>query len=112
MARQGRTGHWTADDTEAARRMANELHYPHGPLRPTPQEAFRARPPISVEARAAFGRTVEHEQAQERIKEQYVSALHLRFNITPHPFFHKLRLEFRRRHSIVNGSFAPVHSAM
>jgi transposase InsO family protein len=30
-ARQGRTGYWTADDLEAARRMANELYYSSGP---------------------------------------------------------------------------------
>ena len=40
-ARQGRAGHWTADDIEAARRMANELNYPHGPLGPTRQELPR-----------------------------------------------------------------------
>ena len=70
-ARQGRNGHWTADDTEAARRMANELIYPHGPLGPTRQECFRTSPRISLEARAAFGRTVAHEQTQERLKQGY-----------------------------------------
>jgi transposase InsO family protein len=70
-ARQGRGGRWTADDAEVARRMANELTYPHGPLGPTRQECFRTAPRISLEARAAFGRTVEDEQTQERLKQGY-----------------------------------------
>jgi transposase InsO family protein len=70
-ARQGRDGPWTADDVEAARRMANETTYPHGPLGPTRQERFGASPRISLEARAAFGRSVEHEQTQERLQQGY-----------------------------------------
>ena len=70
-ARQGRDGHWTADDVEAARRMANEMTYPHGPLGPTRQECFRTSPRISLEARAAFGRTVERERIQERLQQGY-----------------------------------------
>jgi hypothetical protein len=68
-ARRGRTGHWTADDTEAARHMANELTYPRGPFGPTRQECFRTSPRISLESRAAFGRSVEYEQTQERLKQ-------------------------------------------
>ncbi len=41
-ARHGRDGHWTADDAEAARRMANEMTYPDGPRGPTRYERFRA----------------------------------------------------------------------
>ena len=48
-ARQGRAGHWTADDMEAARRMANELIYPHGPAGPTRHERFRSAPRISLD---------------------------------------------------------------
>jgi transposase InsO family protein len=70
-ARQGRNGHWTADDTEVARRMANELTYPDGPLGVTRHENFCSAPPTTLEARAAFGRTVEHEQTQERLKQGY-----------------------------------------
>ncbi len=70
-ARQGRNGHWTADDVEAARRMANELFYLHGPLGPTRQECFGASPRIALAARAAFGRTVEHERTQERLQQGY-----------------------------------------
>jgi hypothetical protein len=70
-ARQGRAGHWTADDTEAARRMANELVYPDGPLGLTRHERFRSAPPTLFAARAAFGRTAAHEQIQERLKQGY-----------------------------------------
>ena len=70
-ARQGRSGHWTANDTEAARRMANELTYPDGPLGPTRHERFRSSPPTMLGARAAFGRSVEQEQTQERLKQGY-----------------------------------------
>jgi hypothetical protein len=70
-ARQDRIGHWTADDTEAARHMANEYHYQHGPRKPTHGAAFRARSLVSDEARAAFGRAIEREQVQERVKQEY-----------------------------------------
>lgn len=70
-ARAGRIGIWTAEDCEAARRMANEVNYPWGPLKPTPLAAFAARQPISAEFRAAFRRSVEHERAQERIDRKY-----------------------------------------
>jgi hypothetical protein len=70
-ARQGRIGCWTADDTEAARRMANQFHYPRQLLGRTPAEVFRARSPIYEETRTAFGRTVQHEQTQERIKQEH-----------------------------------------
>ena len=70
-ARQGRIGHWTADDTEAARRMANELTYPDGPLGRTRHEHLRSAPPMLLAARAAFGRTAAHEQTQERLKQGY-----------------------------------------
>jgi hypothetical protein len=62
-----------ADDTEAARCMANELHYPCGPLGLTPQETFRAAPRISGEAHAAFNNTVRREQTHERLKQGYPS---------------------------------------
>jgi transposase InsO family protein len=70
-ARQGRIGYWTADDTEAARHMANEYHYLHGSLRLSHGQVFRERGIVSDETRAAFGRAVEREQAQEKIKQGY-----------------------------------------
>jgi hypothetical protein len=70
-ARQGRNGQWTADDVEAARCMANQQTYDHGPLGLTPATRLRTSPPISLEARAAFGRTLQHERTQERLKQGY-----------------------------------------
>jgi transposase InsO family protein len=67
----GHIGHWTADDCEAARRMANELTYPRGPSQPTPKATFAARQRISAEARAAFRRSVAEQQDQERIAQKY-----------------------------------------
>jgi transposase InsO family protein len=67
----GRIGYWTADDTEAARHMANEYHYLHGSLRLSHGQVFRERGIVSDETRAAFGRAVEREQAQEKIKQGY-----------------------------------------
>ena len=61
-ARQGRTGHWTAGDLEAGRRMANELVYPDGPTGPTRRERLTPRP-LRRSRTAAFGRTVQREQA-------------------------------------------------
>jgi transposase InsO family protein len=68
-ARQGREGSWAADDTEAARHMANKLIYSRGPLGPTRHECFQASPRISLEERAAFGCTVQHQRSQERLKQ-------------------------------------------
>ena len=51
--------------------MANEQNYPHGFGKPTPGECFRTSPRLSQEARAAFGRTLEHEQTQERLQQGY-----------------------------------------
>lgn len=65
-ARLGHPGHWTADDCEAARRMANELHYPSGPLGPTPLETFAARLPLAADLRAAFRASVQRERLDER----------------------------------------------
>lgn len=70
-ARQGRVGHWTADDLEVARRMANEHGYPRGPRGPTRHELFRSSPPPTSEDRAAFDRTVQREQIAEREKLGY-----------------------------------------
>jgi hypothetical protein len=70
-ARQGRSGHWTADDTEAARRMANEFTYPDGPLGSTRHESFCSAPRTMLEARVAFGCSVEQKQIQKRLKQGY-----------------------------------------
>lgn len=70
-ARHGGAGQWTADDVEGARAMANQLNYPYGPLGPTRAECFRGSPRIAMEAREAFGRAVQREQIQERLKRGY-----------------------------------------
>ncbi len=67
-ARQGRGGHWTAGDLEAARRIANELVYPDGPRGPTRHGRFRSAPCVTLEARAAFGYSVASRQTAEREK--------------------------------------------
>ena len=70
-ARQGRPGRWTADDMEAARRMANELVYPDGPRGPTRHERFCSALQLTLAARVAFGRTLAHERIEERRKHGY-----------------------------------------
>lgn len=70
-AQAGRIGHWTADDCEAARCMANELQYRRGTLGPTPRAAFAARPPLSLQLRDAFRCDVQREQTQHRITMGY-----------------------------------------
>lgn len=44
-ARHGRAGHWTCDDVEAARVMANETARPRGTLGPTPDDLWATRLP-------------------------------------------------------------------
>jgi len=56
----GRPGRWTADDTEAARRVADELHYPDNHRTCTPHQLWLARQPITVDERTAFGRSFRH----------------------------------------------------
>lgn len=68
-AREGRPGRWTAEDLEAAQRMANELRYPWGPLGPTRLQAFRARTPIADDARAAFRCAVDRERTEARLEQ-------------------------------------------
>lgn len=58
----GRAGCWTADDAEAACRIANEEYYPGGRNQPTRDQRWQVRLPIAEEERAAFGRTLRHEQ--------------------------------------------------
>ena len=47
-------GRWTAAAVDAARRQANELLCPEGPLGPTLSERWSARRPITTEERAAM----------------------------------------------------------
>jgi transposase InsO family protein len=65
-----RPGLWTADDIEAARRMANELNYPNGSNSATPDQLWTARSPMTNEDRAAFGRTVLRHRVIAREEQQ------------------------------------------
>lgn len=58
-ARHGRPGHWTCDDVEAARALANECARPRGPCGPTPDEAWRHRIPLTAYDRELLHRTLE-----------------------------------------------------
>ena len=51
--------------------MANELYYTNGPRGPMRLERFRTAPRVTLEARAAFGRTVASQQTAERSKLGY-----------------------------------------
>ena len=70
-ARQGRAGHWTADDLEAARRMANDFINTTGPAGTQRCQRFRSAPRLTMDARAVFGRTVGREQLAGRSKLGY-----------------------------------------
>ena len=70
-ARQGRDGHWTADDVEAARRMANELTYPRGPLGPTRHERSHFSPRIRLTLVRPSAAALRTSKTQERMKQGY-----------------------------------------
>ncbi len=57
-ARESRVGTWTSNDLETARRHANALVRPDGPLGPTPDDLWSQRAPISDAERAHLRATV------------------------------------------------------
>lgn len=62
-ALDGRPGLWTAEDVEAARRMADEEHYPRRLRGLTAAEAWQARTPPTADERRRFRDVVtRHEQ--------------------------------------------------
>ncbi len=65
-ARAGRPGEWSAEDLEAARRMANETARPWGAHGPTPQEVWATRQPIHEEQRRAFLAEYRQQEATAR----------------------------------------------
>lgn len=65
-ARHGRPGCWTWDDVAAARLEANATARPHGPARPTPDQAWAARAAIPTDERRAFGEVVEGQRCRVR----------------------------------------------
>jgi len=48
-AKKGRRGHWTCDDVQAGRLIANETSRPWGPKGPSPDQMWKNRNPISDE---------------------------------------------------------------
>ena len=58
-ARHGRPGEWTFDDVEAARCEANARSRPHGRSKPTPDESWAQRQPISAAERTLFRAEVQ-----------------------------------------------------
>jgi hypothetical protein len=65
-ARRGRTGLWSCDDAEAARREANETARPWGHRGPTPAEVWAHRRPLTNRERARFRATVQRLEEEER----------------------------------------------
>jgi hypothetical protein len=65
----GRSGFWTSEDTEAARRKANEFQYPQGHTQPTNRQVWQSRPPIDYNERTTFHDTVQ------RIRKELQEAL-------------------------------------
>ena len=58
-ARNGRAGHWTSDDVEAARLRANQTARPNGQASVSPEALWNSRLPITDQDRSEFARTVE-----------------------------------------------------
>ena len=61
-ARHGRFDHWTLDDVEAARQLANSASRPWGQHGPTPQQRWDQRLRITAEQRQLFRQTVQQDQ--------------------------------------------------
>jgi len=70
-ARAGRPGLWTCDETEGARRMANEVNYPWGRHGPTPDEVWQGRVPLTAGQRAAFAVSLEEQRTRARRELKY-----------------------------------------
>ena len=70
-ARRGHPREWTCDDAEAARQQANQTARPWGACGPTPEEAWRGRPPLGAEERAAFAATVRRLEREAREEQGY-----------------------------------------
>jgi transposase InsO family protein len=65
-ARHGRPGQWTWDDVAAARLEANATARPRGPVGPTPDQAWAARPSLTADQRLSFRRSVEAHRSDAR----------------------------------------------
>ncbi|MFC1482411.1 hypothetical protein ACFL51_01245 [Myxococcota bacterium] len=67
--RHDRPEHWSCDDIESARRLANVLGRPHGPDGPSPAELWDKRPRITKDGRDEFRRQVEVQRSELIINE-------------------------------------------
>jgi hypothetical protein len=76
-ASAGRSGSWSSEDVEAARREANEHHHPDGHTQPTALEVWRSRLPIDHNERSRFQSTVD------RIRRRRQYALDMKQEETP-----------------------------
>ena len=63
-AQAGHPGIWTSEDTEAARRQANEFHYPHHHRHSTALAVWQSRSPITTAERERFLLTVRRLRSQ------------------------------------------------
>ena len=65
----GRSTHWSWEDTAAARAEANASARPHGPNGPTPDALWDARRTITQEERNLFATSVNRQRTEVRLKE-------------------------------------------
>jgi hypothetical protein len=68
-ARHDRPAQWTCADAAHAQDEANASARPHGPTGPTPDESWAARPPVTADQRARFGRAVNHHRNEVRLQQ-------------------------------------------
>ncbi|GEM_PF-3342629 len=69
-ARFDRSGEWTCDDVERARRVANAEHHPWGLAQPAPDQAWAARTPIPHRLRQTLAASVAQLIPEARLKLQ------------------------------------------
>jgi transposase InsO family protein len=70
-ARHDRPGEWTVDDVEAARLRGNELGFPNGRARGTPDAAWAARVPITEAARRQLEVVISRYRLEELAQRGY-----------------------------------------
>ena len=73
-SRQGHPAYWSWDDAAAARAEANATARPRGENRPTPDESWSGRRPLSAVERARFGATVAQYRDEVRAQGGYRDA--------------------------------------
>lgn len=73
-AHEGRPGHWTWDDVVWAKDQANATARPHGPNRPTPDQAWATRTTITAEERLLFQASVAHQRTEVQAQDGWPSS--------------------------------------